>query len=713
MFKTLIRIIKPNPLDALLKKAIKNNHKKILIAWNRAVGDLPLGLFAICHKIKKELPDSSITFLSREDLKEGFLLLNLGDFIVAPKWKRREEHNVLKTLQELNIPKENFDVIIDAPDISYSIKWQIGKLIPKLVWKEEYDHLWKKFNLNEENEYIAIQPQIESGYSFFRNWPLENFYTLFALLGKIPRLKIILVGVDNTIAFSGENIIDLRGKTTLLEVLSLIKNKCKTVLLPDSGLLTLTYYLDAQFPLNVVSLWANPKVGILGQKVRSPNPQLKHYPLISKKKNLASVEIENVLSALFVDCDCYLEKILKENEQFPLWQKIKFFSQERKKVILQELLLLEDKCGKKQKVFYQTKEEKILPLKHCTYGDSQDFLLGEKLLYEGKVAVLFLAGGEGTRLGFLGPKGAFPITNVKHKSTFQLWCEKIFCVEQKYKKQVPIFILTSSHNHDATINFFREKKNFRLKEENIFFVKQSNLPLMDDNGLWVLEEEKILYGASGNGDLYQALQKQHLKILKDRNIQYVNIISIENPLFDPTDPMILGYHHRNKSDVTIKCVRRQEEHNKGVLAIENGNVKIIEYLDIEEKEDFPYINIGFYCTNVAFLNQEFELPLHKVKKKNLWKYERFIFDAFLFAKKVSALCAKRDENFAPLKGKEDVEQVKKALLNYDRKKFFTLTGEEVSKVIELSPEFYYFPEELKKWKNQKINDFSYLRGKYL
>ncbi|MHC4758349.1 MAG: hypothetical protein ACYTE8_06805, partial [Planctomycetota bacterium] len=40
--------------------------------------------------------------------------------------------------------------------------------------------------------------------------------------------------------------------------------------------------------------------------------------------------------------------------------------------------------------------------------------LGKKLLSEGKVAAFVVAGGQGSRLGFDGPKGNYPISPVKN-----------------------------------------------------------------------------------------------------------------------------------------------------------------------------------------------------------------------------------------------------------------------------------------------------------
>jgi UDP-N-acetylglucosamine/UDP-N-acetylgalactosamine diphosphorylase len=45
-------------------------------------------------------------------------------------------------------------------------------------------------------------------------------------------------------------------------------------------------------------------------------------------------------------------------------------------------------------------------------------------LRAGRVAAFTVAGGQGTRLGFDGPKGTFPVTPLRNKTLFQVFAEK-------------------------------------------------------------------------------------------------------------------------------------------------------------------------------------------------------------------------------------------------------------------------------------------------
>src|SRR5271154_6050778 len=50
---------------------------------------------------------------------------------------------------------------------------------------------------------------------------------------------------------------------------------------------------------------------------------------------------------------------------------------------------------------------------------------GEAALRAGRVAAFTVAGGQGTRLGYDGPKGTFPVTPVTNHTLFQVFAEKI------------------------------------------------------------------------------------------------------------------------------------------------------------------------------------------------------------------------------------------------------------------------------------------------
>src|SRR5207249_4994038 len=69
--------------------------------------------------------------------------------------------------------------------------------------------------------------------------------------------------------------------------------------------------------------------------------------------------------------------------------------------------------------------------------------LGETALRRGEVAVLVVAGGQGSRLGFDHPKGMFPIGPVTDKTLFQIHAEKVLALARRYGKPLPLLVMTS------------------------------------------------------------------------------------------------------------------------------------------------------------------------------------------------------------------------------------------------------------------------------
>ncbi|MBM3208064.1 MAG: glycosyltransferase family 9 protein [Chlamydiae bacterium] len=294
MLKKIIRKVMPNPLEVILKKASKNQTKSCLIVWNRGLGDIALGMYALVLRIKQVLPEIAITFLTRQDLAQGFTLLEGVDVITSDAMQRGKPFNLSSVLTTLGKNQQSYDLIIERPDPTYWLKWQLGTVVPKLIWKDNWDGLCQRFSLAQDVKYLAVHIQTQTSYGYEKNWPMENFVNLFCKLVREKNRKIILFGHTATEEIPLEDVIDLRGKTSLIEMLSIIKNRCDCLLVPDSGVLSLTYFLDQSFPLKVISLWADPCQGVLKQNVSSPNKQLDHFPLRAKDGDLRNISVESV-----------------------------------------------------------------------------------------------------------------------------------------------------------------------------------------------------------------------------------------------------------------------------------------------------------------------------------------------------------------------------------------------------------------------------------
>lgn len=388
---------------------------------------------------------------------------------------------------------------------------------------------------------------------------------------------------------------------------------------------------------------------------------------------------------------------------------------------------------------FQEYDTKILP---------QDRQKGEELISEGKVGCLIVAGGQGTRLRFNGPKGMFPITVIKHKSLFQLFAEKVLAAGKKYGKSLPVAIMTSPLNHVDTLNFFERHHHFGLNKKDISFFSQAKLPFLTEEGNTFLEKNDLIAeGPDGNGSaLKHFVEKGIWTDWSTLGIEYVNFILIDNPLADPFDAGLIGYHHRKKSDITIKCILREDPHEKvGVIVKEDSKVCVREYTELQKEEmearekdgtlKHPCANISLFCLSIPFIYDAAmlyypQMPFHKAlksanflanegktkmsEKPFAWKFEKYIFDILPYAKKIGALLYRREECFAPLKneiGADSPTEVQKSLLIHDRKCFENISGTSVnaSEPFELDPQFYYPTEELQAaWKGKQLPATSYI-----
>lgn len=559
MFRTLARLFLPNPFDWMLKRTARKGGKKILLCWNRGLGDIALGLYAMVHRIRQYIPDAEITFVTRENLRDGFSMLEGVKTIVIPGLKRGEP------VQEWT----GYDLVIKKPSPTDWVPWQRSQLTPKLKWDKKHDRLHEKFD-RLKGTLIGVQVVAETNYGLWRNWPLERWQELFDQLEKI-NVQVVLFGFGKEPSFTNKNIVDLRGQTTLFELLSIIKHRLYALILPDSGISSMTYYLDDSFPLRLITLWADPHHGILKQNVPSPNPQLVHCPLVGTKRDLSTVSVGAVIQQLF------------------------------------------------------------------------------------PVACILLAGGQGTRLGFEGPKGLFSIGG---KTLFQHICDKI-------PPGMPLAIMTSPINYKETVAYFKENDNFGL---DVHFFEQEMVPFLDAE-----KRPMEIKGPNGNGSVFYSFVKAGLgELFAKKGVQTLSVVYIENPLAQPFDPGLFA--SKQSADVVVQCIeRRPTDHPMGMLVEKNGKIEIVEYTELDPSQEYKHAYSGAMLFDLAFFCKmaEKELPLHWVRKKipigpnsvEAWKGEQFIFDCLPYAEQPCLYSVQRETHYAPLKSKEDIAQVEEILRN--------------------------------------------------
>lgn len=678
MLKKLWRKWGPNPLDLRLRRAAKKKIKNVLITWNRGMGDVPLGMYALVYRIRQFLKDVKIVFLVRGGLYPAFTFLEDVEVYAAPYWKRGQPIDLESTLQELSLDPRSFDMILENPDPTQWLKWQLGTLVPKLRWNSDFDSLSIDFRLDGKN-YVGMHVHTETTYGYEKNWQEAKWKELCEKLIREKGVSILLFGLSNSFDLSMERVIDLRGKTSLFEMLSIIKNHCSHLIAPDSGVLSFIYYLDVSFSLKIVSLWSDPRQGVLKQNVNSPNSELKHIPLFGKEEKVENISVEEVMQALSLEV---VDPLLK----------------------------------KQQEALFQLNREPVHLIPLQTWNKPPERAQGIQFLQQGKVGCIVLAGGQGTRLGISLPKGLVPVSPVSGKTLFQLLCEKVLAASLQFEQNLPLAIMTSPLNHELTVDYIETNQRFGLKESQLFYFTQKMLPFLDDKGQWLLEAGgKIAQGPDGNGSVLSRFYHSGIwQKWKEMGIEYINVILIDNPLADPFDPALIKAHADSKVEVTLKCVRKEHPEEKvGVVGIQNDRIKVVEYVDLsEEKKSLPewqIANVSLFCFSIDFILKvaKHELPWHLARKGGLWKFETFIFDLLDFADKVNVLLYPREETYAPLKnaiGEASLDTVRSALLASDKKIYQAISGLIPPEVpFELDPVFYYpTPKLLEEWKGKEL-----------
>ncbi len=373
------------------------------------------------------------------------------------------------------------------------------------------------------------------------------------------------------------------------------------------------------------------------------------------------------------------------------------------------------------------------------YLRNKALALGKSMMRNNKIAVLIAAGGQGSRLGFDGPKGAFPVTTVRKKSLFQLFSETIIALSRRYHATIPFLIMTSEDNHNDTIAYFNINDYFGLDRKSIYFFKQSMLPSITPDGKLVLKDKTHLFvNPDGHGGVFKALlQSGLLKDLQDQGISDIFYCQIDNPLVKIADPLFIGYHKMYQAEISTKVVRRKNtEERVGIYLSVDGKDTIVEYSDSFAKKIMSVLdkdgnllywagNIAVHMLNISFIErlnaQGLNLPYHRATKNihtidergnpvitTGWKFETFIFDAIPLAKKTCCMEAVREEEFSPIKNRDGEHSPKTARrdMNNLYRKWLQEAGFVVPSNIniEISPLFALDKEELKvKLKGKRLS----------
>ncbi|XP_015790913.1 UDP-N-acetylhexosamine pyrophosphorylase [Tetranychus urticae] len=314
---------------------------------------------------------------------------------------------------------------------------------------------------------------------------------------------------------------------------------------------------------------------------------------------------------------------------------------------------------------------------------------GLQEISEGNVAVLLMAGGQGTRLGVDYPKGMYSVGLPSGKSLYQLQGERIRRVEelasQKWgkKSSIPWYIMTSEHTKTATEEFFASNNYFGLSRDNVIIFEQGTLPCFTFDGKIIMDKPyKIARSPDGNGGLYRSLDETGVLLDMDkRGIKYTHVYGVDNILVKLADPTFIGYCVTKKAAAGAKVVEKSSPTEAvGIICKVQGKFKVVEYSEVSsaiaEKRN-PDGLLTFRCGSICnhFFTVEFlkevsrkKLTHHVARKKipyinsegvvirpdkpNGIKLEKFVFDVFEFTQDLAIWEVIRDEEFSPLKNNE-------------------------------------------------------------
>lgn len=313
--------------------------------------------------------------------------------------------------------------------------------------------------------------------------------------------------------------------------------------------------------------------------------------------------------------------------------------------------------------------------------ESQAIRLGETALRAGRVATLLVAGGQGTRLGFDGPKGLFPIGAVSGHTLFQILAERQVAIGRRYGVVPPLYVMTSDSNHQATLDYFTEHNCFSIPKERLFIFQQGLVPAVDECGRLLLEApDRLVLTPSGNGGLFSALYRSGaIKHMRDHGVDTISYIQVDNPLAPNCDPRFIGYHLLRESHYSCKAIRKlSPEERVGCYALVRGKLRVVEYTELPEhlaqQRDeqsellFGYSNPGLFIWSRDFIKAQAlrqDLPFHKAYKKIShidehgnqvnpnhpcgYKFEAFAMDTLPDAPRSLVLACHREVEFAPVK----------------------------------------------------------------
>ena len=385
------------------------------------------------------------------------------------------------------------------------------------------------------------------------------------------------------------------------------------------------------------------------------------------------------------------EKLKKYNQEQIIVEIEKMNKEEQEKIAKQ---IEEIDFDKIQKLYKLTKENHVtnngkiepinyIDLEKISKEEKEDAKkIGENIIKKNEFAVVTMAGGQGTRLGWKGPKGTYKLDiGEKGKYIFEILTENLMKAKELYGILPYWYIMTSKQNYKETVTFLEEHNFFGYEKDKIKFFMQGELLMLTEDGKIVIEENKIKTGSNGNGGVYVAMKNQNIiNDMKSKNVKWVYICGVDNIMVNPISPIFIGETIKNNMQIASKSVAKAYPEEKvGVFCKRNNKPSTVEYIELSEEMrekrnengDLAYgeANIISHLLSIEAIEKvtNYELQYHIAKKNGLYKFETFIFDAFENFDDMLVMRVKREDEFAPIKNKEGIDSPETAKEIYERK----------------------------------------------
>ena len=338
----------------------------------------------------------------------------------------------------------------------------------------------------------------------------------------------------------------------------------------------------------------------------------------------------------------------------------------------------------------EVKASRVVAFAERVQREAELTRIGESAYRAGQVAVLMVAGGQGTRLGSSAPKGCFQVAPHSGKSIYQLQAEKVLSLSRRLGRAVSLLIMTSPMTDAETREFFLVNANFGLAADQVRFFSQGTVPSCDADGRALLAGPgTLLENPDGHGGCFTALVKSgHLARLREEGVKQIVYIQVDNILAPVDDVVLVGLAMSEKSEVITKVLEKAHPEEKvGHLVQVGGCDRIIEYTEVTPEQCrlkntqgervYRWGSPAMHCWGVDFLcrlaDQGYKLPLHRSAKPlkawngsaiaevKGWKSERFIFDLIPEARISLGLELDRRAEFAPVKNKDGIDSAASAI----------------------------------------------------